>query len=614
MSHPPYDSQQSSSGTTMPMTTHYHPQQQQQVHHRAEVEYFYVYVAESELSNVGNWILLEPDKTLSLKNLREYYSTCFGIKHKLLNAKNEMEVRYIRYHNGYFRFPPGLDLNNTRFVAYYYSDLDDIRAFMEMAEANDKDQARVGMPVTTLATSQPPPQPEGHNDTTLMGRTSVFEMDSILRSGAQSTPVKGSISRQMPTTENVSSTSDVILNEPPVEVISVQDSQDTLRLSLPPPPPGPPKPVTKDNHNLKPCVPSTNPAPSGIRAKLGPSVSSTSEVKQIKPLERPKHERITINDSSGFQRDRSSVMVKVNTAPKSRNMLDRYQQNRPAPEDVNSKTPLKVTLKTRGRQVQPHKEILKIEDARGRTTALLTKKKWSAKPEVGHQKRRSEPDDEPDDRHQKRRRYDHQYQNYQQVDPKPSSSHRVLNVLLVGFHDQAPVIHETTSYFSEFGTVTNFQLYTQENRFNVPEYYAYMEIRAGDSISLFSDRHVYNGTIIYAIRVDGSQLPSRLTCRVCGYYGLNVAHLAYHVEGQYHQQTLRKRLQSQATTHGQHVYLDSYYRITYDELYVQYPTNPVQEMVRNDYWKRSYQPATHSSDAAGSGKRYYTTSDKERFY
>lgn len=235
----------------MPMTTHYHPQQQQQLHHRAEVEYFYVYVAESELSNIGNWILLEPDKTLSLKNLREYYSTCFGIKHKLLNAKNEMEVRYIRYHNGYFRFPPGLDLNNTRFVAYYYSDLDDIRAFMEMAEANDKDQARVGMPVTTLATSQPPPQPEGYNDTTLMGRTSVFEMDSILRSGAQSTPVKGSISRQMPTTENVSSTSDVILNEPPVEVISVQDSQDTLRLSLPPPPPGPPKPVTKDNHSLK---------------------------------------------------------------------------------------------------------------------------------------------------------------------------------------------------------------------------------------------------------------------------------------------------------------------------------------------------------------------------
>nr|XP_019557318.2 uncharacterized protein LOC109426317 [Aedes albopictus] len=597
------------------MTHHqYHPPQQVQPQQvlppRGEVEYFYVYVAESELSNVGNWILLEPDKTLSLKNLRDYYSTCFGIKHKIVNAKNEIEVRYIRYHNGYFRFPPGLDLNNTRFVAYYYTDVEDTKAFMEMAEANDQNQARV--PVTTFAAPQPPP--DVNNDSTLTGRpnASAFDMDSILRSGAQSTPVKGSSNRQMPAAENVSSTSDVILNEPTVEVITVQDSQDTFRRSLPLPPTGPPKPVVNEN----PSKP-TEQKPSGIRAKLGPSVSSTSEEKQTR-TERPRHERITINDSSGFRRDRSSVMVRVNTAPKSKNMLDRYQQSRPAPEDVAMKTPLKVTLKQRGRQVQPNKKILKIEDSKGRTTALLTKKKWSAKPEVPQQKRRSDPDDEPDyqRQYQKRRRYDNQYQNHQQIDKKPFSSqdHRILNVLLVGFHELAPVVHETTNYFSEFGTVTNFQLYTQENRYNVPEYYAYMEIRAADPVSLFSDRHIYNGTIIYAIRVDGARLPPRLSCRVCGYYGLNLAYLAYHVEGQFHQQTLTKRLQSQADTHGQHVYLDSYYRITYDELYVQYPTNPVQEMVRNDYWKRSHQPATYSNDGAGSGKRYYTTSDKERYY
>lgn len=613
MSHPPYDSQQPmlrpSGSMAMMSQQPYIPTQ----HHRGDMEYFYAYVAESELSSVGHWILLEPDKTLSLKNLREFYSTCFGIKHKLVNANNETEVRYIRYHNGFFRFPPGLDLNNTRFVAFYYSDVGDIKAFMEMAEANDNVQSNRGIPVTEANVANLPPN-FNNNDATLLGRSGVFDMDTILLSGAQSTPVKGSSSRQIPAMENVSSTSDVILNEPPIEVITIHDSQDTLLHTLPPPPPGPPKAQIPVSEN--PIQPAASTA-SGIRAKLGPSVSSTSDEKQMK-TERPKHERITIDDSSGFHRDRSSVMVKVSTAPKSKYMLGRYQQSRPPPEYVDLKTPLKVTLKSRGRQIQP-KKFLKIEDARGRTTALLTKKKWSENYKPNNYKRRSDPDDEIDDRYQKRRRYDNQYHNYQQPEIKYDSSYgyddSVLHVLLVGFREQAPVVHETTSYFSEFGTVTNFQLYTHESRGNASEYYAYMEIRAQDLVSLFSDRHIYNGTIIYAIRVDNARLPSRLTCRTCGYYGLNLAYLAYHVEGQYHQQNLRKRLESHAAGHGQHVYLDSYYRITHDELYVQYPNNHIQEIVRNDYWKRGYQPATYASEAAASsGKRYYTNTERERCY
>ncbi|XP_062561267.1 uncharacterized protein LOC134225320 [Armigeres subalbatus] len=612
MSHPPYDSNQPilgpSPGNLAIMSQQQYLSAQQP---RTDVEYFYAYVAESELSNVGHWILLEPDKTLSLKNLREFYSTCFGIKHKVVNGSNDPEVRYIRYHNGYFRFPPGLDLNNTRFVAFYYNDVGDIKAFMEMAEANDTERSKRTLPVASANACQLPPDCN-NNDITLMGRTSVFDMDSILRSGAQSTPVKGSSSRQIPTMENVSSTSDVILNEPPIEVITIQDSQDTFRHTLPPPPSGPPKSLMPVNEH--PVQPPASTA-TGIRAKLGPSVSSTSDEKQIKN-ERPKHERITINDSSGFQRGRSSVMVKVNVAAKSKNMFDRYQQSRPPPENVNAKTPLKVTLKNRGRQIQP-KKFMKIEDARGRTTALLTKKKWSENPKNNNYKRRSDPDEAVDDRLQKRRRYDNQYNNYQQPETKHNPSYgldnRGLHVLLVGFHDQAPVVHETTNYFSEFGTVTNFQLYTHANRWSVSEYYAYMEIRANDAVSLFSDRHIYNGAIIYAIRVDGARLPPRLTCRTCGYYGLNLAYLAYHVEGQYHQQNLRKRLEAQAADHGQHVFLDSYYRITQDELYVQHPTDHVQEIVRNEYWKRSYQPATYS-ETGGSGKRYYTTAERERFY
>lgn len=82
----------------------------------AKVEYFYVYVAEAEFSTVGYWIQLEPDKSLSLEALRGYFQTCFGIKYKVVApASGNAEVRYIRYHNGYFRFPSGLDLNNTRF-------------------------------------------------------------------------------------------------------------------------------------------------------------------------------------------------------------------------------------------------------------------------------------------------------------------------------------------------------------------------------------------------------------------------------------------------------------------------------------------------------------------
>lgn len=592
----------------------------QQQQSPAKAEYFYVYVAELEFSTVGYWMQLEPDKSLSLDSLRGYFPTCFGIKHKVANASNGFDVRYIRYHNGYFRFPPGMDLNNTRFVAYYYTDVDDIKAFMEMVESNDDDAGDVKeMSTLALETPRLPSEMGINEDSTLLGRTmDIFHMDSILRRGAQSTPVKGSSNRQMPPVrENVSSTSDVILNEPPVEVITIKDTQSTLQFSFPPPPPGPPNaPVVKENP-VKP-TPSTS---SGIRAKLGPSVSSTSDEKWTN-AEQVKHQRITINDSSGYKRERSSVMVAVKTIPKARNMLNRYQHTRPSPEDVNTKTPLKVTFKGRGRQVQRNRKILKIEDDRGRTTALLTKKKWTANPvEQRGQKRRSESGDELDDRYEKRRRYENQYPNYSKPETKPfrayNNDHLEVNVLLVGFHNRRPIEHETVKYFSDFGIVTNIQVSSQENRHSPAEYYAFMKIRTNDALSVFSDRHIYNGTIIYAIRVDGTRPPLKLTCKLCGYYGLNVGYLHYHVEGQCHQHHLMKRLESRAVESGQKVYLDSYYRITFDELYVQYPANNVQDMVRHDYWKRCYQSATYSAgtDARTDYRNYYGSADnRERYY
>ncbi|XP_065095374.1 uncharacterized protein LOC135717305 [Ochlerotatus camptorhynchus] len=583
------------------------PQQQQQP--PSKVEYFYVYVAESEFSTVGYWIQLEPDKSLSLESLRGYFSTCFGIKHKIVNACNGIEVRYIRYHNGYFRFPPGLDLNNTRFVAYYYSDVDDIRSFMDMVDSNDDVGDAGEMPTLTLKTPELPSEGSNNDDSTLLGRTmDIFLMDSVLRRGAQSTPVKGSSNGQMPPVrENVSSTSDVILNEPPVEMITINDTKSTLQCPFPPPP-GPPK----DNPMLSPST------SSGIRAKLGPNVSSTSDEKRNNAI---KHERITINDSSGFQRERSSVMVTVNTAPQSRNMLDRYQHTRPSPQNVYTKTPLKVTFKGRGRQVQRNKKILKIEDYKGRTTALLTKKKWTETAEPRGQKRRSESGDELEERYEKRRRYENQYHNYQKPETKPLPAYGndllEINVLLVGFHNQRPIDHETIKYFSDFGIVTNLQVSPQENRHSATEYYAFMKIRTNDALSLFSDRHLYNRTIIYAIRVDGTRPPLKLTCKLCGYYGLNVGYLHYHLEGQCHQHHLTKRLESRAAELGHKVYLDSYYRISSGELFVQYPANNVQEMVRHDYWRRCYQPATYSSgaDARPDYRNYYSSADNgERYY
>lgn len=604
--------------------------QQQLLQQHREVEYFYVYVSESEISKVGHWIVLEPDKTLSLENLRHHYATCFGIKYKCLNVRNEIETRYIRYHNGFFRFPPGLDLNNTRFVAYYFTDAEDVQAFMDMAEANDNGVGTV--PVLEFKTRLIPES----NNSTILGQTATnFDMEQILLRGAQSTPK--SDPNKLSALENVSSTSDVILNEPTVEVISVHNSQSAIQ-RLPPPPPGPPTSQTPTPVKEINNPPIAVPGPSGVKVKqLGPSVSSTSDVEPEKNMssEKNKHKPITFNDSSGFRREHSSVMVKVNVAPKAKNMLHRYQSTRPRPQNVNEKTPLKITLKrrpkqeevtdraplkitleTRGRQTQRDMKILKIEDEKGRTTALLTKKKWAGKSNVEGQKRRSEPDEEFGPERYKRRRYEtHQQQYYHQTESKPVYDeyyYRTLNVLLVGFHTNAPVIHETTTYFSEFGVVTNLQLYTMDNRHNLPEYYAYMKIRTDDAISLFSDRHLYNGTIIYAVRVDGTSLPSRLSCKVCGYQGINVGYLHYHFEGQYHQFHLQKRLESLSGTVA-NVYRDSYYRITYDELYVQYPNNTIQELVRNDYWKRPRNPSTYSSAVVAPTNRYYNN-ERERYY
>lgn len=603
----------------------YEQQHQAGMPSRPQVEYFYVYVAESEFLNTGNWILLEPDKSLSLVSLRGYYATCFGIKYKFINAGNVVETRYIRYHNGYFRFPAGLDMNNTRFVAYYYNDKDDVNAFMEMAEANDDGTGT--LPALEFKDHQPVQQQlqQVHNDSTFLGRTAMnFEMEKVLVHGAQSTPNKS-----MPG-GYVSSTSDVILQEKTMEVISVHDSRSMVVTNPPPPPPpGPPQHQAPKMQQPKevPIVPAP-PVLTGVKAKLGPSVSSTSDV--VKGGHRtarggPRNKRDNYdNDSSGFQREKSSVMIKPEVVPKSKNMLNRYQQRRAPPEDVSEKTPLKITLNTRGNHTERNAKILKIEDEKGRTTALLTKRKWGGKPAAparNNNKRRYEPEpEEPYEtgQYEKRRRYEtthnQQYYHHQQearTSPVYDDYYRTLNVLLVGFNTTAPDIHETTTYFSEFGTVQDLHLYSLDNRHNHAEFYAFMTIRTDNAVSLFSDRHLYNGTVIYAIRVDGDRLPSRLTCKVCGYQGINVGYLHYHLEGFPHQSQLQKRLDALAVT-VPNVYRDSYYRTSRDEVYVQYPNDAIQELVRNDYWKRT-RPTTTYSSAAAPANRYYST-ERERYY
>ncbi|XP_058825972.1 uncharacterized protein LOC131685956 [Topomyia yanbarensis] len=551
-------------------------QQQLLLQHR-DVEYFYVYVAESDYFNVGYWIALEPDKTLSLENLRGYYSTCFGIKYKFVNAKNKVETKYIRYHNGYFRFPAGLDMNNTRFVAYYYNDVDDVNAFMEMAEASDN----VAGMVPTLELRNPP-VPE-NNDSTFLGRTvNNFDMANVLQRGAQSTPKV--VPAKATLLENVSSTSDVILNEKTIEVISVRDSDSLLQ--RPPPPPGPPHNHATTPKTVVDVADKPKPSVSGIKAKLGPSVSSTSDLGNTKGVKRDpgiKHARITIDDSSGFRRENRSVMVRVDATPVNRNMLNRYQRTREQPQDVNEKTPLKITLKRRGRHIQRDAKILKIEDEKGRTTALLTKRKWAGTAAATEtHKRRFETDDGLNaERYDKRRKYEAQSQQlYHQ--PAIFEHYRrqteTLNILLVGFRTNPPIIGETRSYFAEFGEVLNLQLYTMPNRQNATEYYALMKIRTREAVSLFADRHLYNGTAIYAIRLDGNRVPARVNCKICSYQGLNVAYLNYHMEGQFHQIQLQKRLDSYTGYMGD-PYRDSYYRITAEILYVQLPNDAVQEMV-----------------------------------
>lgn len=466
----------------------------------------------------------------------------------------------------------------------------------------------------------------------------MFEMDKVLSCGAQSTPNKALPGGY------VSSTSDVILQEKTLEVITVHDSQSMVMMqnTLPPPPPGPPQHQTSAKVQQQQQQPKEiPPVVTGVKAKLGPSVSSTSDVvkagNRINRNTAPRStKRARDNDSSGFQREKSSVMVKPEVVPKSKNMLSRYQQRRPPPEDVSEKAPLKITLKTRGHQTERNAKILKIEDEKGRTTALLTKRKWGGKPAPSNQtnKRRYEPEPEeryePEQRYDKRRRYDtnnnnnHKQYYHQPQDPRNSpiyeDYYRTLNVLLVGFNTTAPAVQETSDYFSEFGIVQNLHLYTLENRHNTPEYYAFMTIRTDDAVSLFSDRHLYNGTVIYAIRVDGDRLPSRVSCKVCGYQGINVGYLHYHLEGYPHQTQLQKRLDSLAGT-VPNVFRDSYYRTSYDEVYVQFPNDAIQELVRNDHWKRTTRATAPYSSSGGSGatyaagpsNRYYST-ERERYY
>ncbi|XP_055550738.1 uncharacterized protein LOC129733148 [Wyeomyia smithii] len=554
-------------------------QQKLLLQHR-DVEYFYAYVAEAEFSSVGHWITLEPDKTLSLENLRGYYTTCFGIKYKKVVSDTQVENCYVRYQNGFFRFPAGLDMNNTRFIAYYYNDVNDVNAFMALADADDRGPGTV--PTMDFEKTQ-------KNDSTFLHRTmNNFDMANVLQCGAQSTPKSARAPAAIASLiENVSSTSDVIFNEKTIEVISVHDSQSIVT-QKPPPPLCSPQYATTST--------AVNPGPFGIKAKLGPSVSSTSDLecqgKQFKHYTRVKQEPISIDDSSLCQNDQKPVMVKVVTAPKSKNMLNRYQANRAQkPLNINEKTPLKITVKRQGRQTLRDTKIIKIEDEKGRTTALLTRRKClgnSMAPRETNKRRYESDEDFQAQTVQKRRKFNLQPQQFHQpVEPTAiyDDYYRTLNILLVGFRTSPPVIHETTTYFSEFGVVTNLQLYTLENRNSIPELYAFMKIRTDNAVSLFADRHLYNGSVIYAIRVDGTRLPSRVSCKTCDYQGLNVAYLNYHIEGVAHQTRLQKRLKSLAGTAG-NVYRDSYYRITYDELYVQYPNDAVQEIVRNNYWKR----------------------------
>ncbi|XP_058451294.1 uncharacterized protein LOC131430381 [Malaya genurostris] len=552
-------------------------QQQLLLQHR-EVEYFYVYVAESECFNAGYWIALEPDKTLSLESLRSYYSTCFGIKYKIVNAKNQMETKYVRYHNGYFRFPPGLDMNNMRFVAYYYNDTDDVNAFMEMTETNVNGSATVA----ALA----------RNDSSFLCRTmSNFEMESILQRGAQSTPkAKATLERIAHSSENVSSTSDVIVKEKTIEIVSVHDSQSILQ-----------KPSTAPKTVLE-TVDSSKTIVTGIKSKLGPSVSSTSDMDNmecVRKIPRIKYEQVSIDDSNESEQKHRSVMVKVKAASQSKNMLNRYQQTRFQSQGgmVNKRTPLKITLRKSGRHTERDAKILKIEDEKGRTTALLTKRKWAGKTiAIGTQKRRIDSVEDPTtQRFVKRRKYEiPQYGEFcnQPAEQRVSTIYKqcggppqVLNILLVGFKTNAPIIHKTTSYFSDFGIVLNLQLYIVTNRYDISEYYALMKIRTSDAVSLFADRHLYNGTTIYAIRMDDQRLPTRVKCKICAYEGINIAYLNYHMEGHCHQFRLQKQLESFAGCMAD-VYHDSYYRITDEQLYVEFPNSVVDEIIRKDYMKQ----------------------------
>ncbi|XP_055635320.1 uncharacterized protein LOC129775089 [Toxorhynchites rutilus septentrionalis] len=569
--------------------------QQQLLQHYQELEYFYVYVAESEYSEIGYWILLEPDKTLSLKSLRGYYATCFGMKYKCINPMNEVETKYVRYRNGFYRFPAGIDMNNTRFIAYYYSDVDDVKGFMALIEANDEGNATV-----------PALDVRGCNlesNESALGRTFMnFDMENVLKRGAQSTPK--SFSRKMPTLENVSSTSDVILNEPTIECITVPDSSSIIR-NPPLPPPGPPysKSYMKNNSpiTLMPVGSSTS-----AKCKSGPNVSSTSnlENENNEKCIRNKQNRINADETREFPPSKqNSIRVKAESMSRSKNILNKYQQMHSKPFNVDQKTPLKITLESRGRQ--ENRKILKIEDNKGRTTALLTKKNWPGK--IGTAKRRLDRIDEYEtERIDKRRRYNTvQAQNYRQTEPKvlPSRNdhYRTMNVLLVGFHGTAPFVDETTVYFREFGDVMDFQLYTTDNRRDPPVHYAFMKICTNDAVALLSDRHLYNESVIYAIRVDESRLPSRLTCTVCGYQGLNVGHLHYHLEGQCHQSYLQKLVE----TIGK-VYRQSYYRISYDKFYVQHP-DVAHEAVRHEYWRRSRNSSIYSPAVFAPVNRHYKT-------
>lgn len=582
-------------------------QQKLLLQHR-EVEYFYAYVAESEYSNVGYWIVLQPDKSLSLEDLRGYFSTCFGIKYKQVDSKNKIENKYIRYHNGYFRFPTGLDMNNTRFVAYYYNDVDDVNAFMALAEAND---CGAEMVPTLEFRAEQAPQADKNNSTFLHRTLSNFDVETVLQRGAQSTPKPASV-KLAPLVENVSSTSDVILNEKTIEVISVHDSQSIVpEETLPPPPPGPPQRATTSFANvIKKEIASPQPVVSGIKAKLGPIVTSTSDLEY--QGKRAKREPINTDNCNAHESKKKPVIVKVETTTTGKNIMNRYQANRAQkPVNLKGKTPLKITLNREGRYTQRENKILKIEDEKGRTTALLTKRKWAGKPTVScaPKRRRYETDDDckvevvnkPSNIISNPQQFYHRVES-----PVYEDYYRTLNILLVGFGSNPPVIHETTTYFNDFGVVTNFQLYNLDNRGNTREFYAFMKIRTDDAISLFADRHLYNGAVIYAIRVDDTRLASRVNCKICDYQGLNVAYLNYHMEGQFHQLQLRKRLESLACS-ADNVYRDSYYRITYDELYVQYPNGAVQEIVRNDYWKRVRSPTrSYGTAVFGPPNQRYT--------